>query len=170
MSEPGTGTVAVLALGSNLGDRFAHLQAGVAALAAWLPLRAVSSVYETEPVGGPEQGCYLNAVVLAEAGADINLLELAQQVEAAQGRERSERWGPRTLDVDVIAVGVARSDDPALTLPHPRAHERAFVLVPWAEADPAGVLPGHGRVTDVLAGLDQHGVRRRADLVLRVAR
>ncbi|MGI8776573.1 MAG: 2-amino-4-hydroxy-6-hydroxymethyldihydropteridine diphosphokinase [Acidimicrobiales bacterium] len=159
-------TVAVLALGSNLGDRFAHLQAGVAALAERLPLRAVSSVYETEPVGGPEQACYLNAVVLAEVGPGIDLLELAQRVEAAQGRQRRERWGPRTLDVDVIAVGGSRSDNPALTLPHPRAHERAFVLVPWAEADPAAVLPGYGRVTDVLVGLDQHGVRRRTDLAL----
>src|SRR5690606_31525211 len=94
------------------------------------------------------------------------LLERAQGVEAAFGRRRAERWGPRTLDVDLIVVDGVVSDDPELTLPHPRAHERAFVLVPWAQVDPDAVLPGHGPIATLLTGLDQSGVRLRPDLSL----
>ncbi|GLW25087.1 MULTISPECIES: 2-amino-4-hydroxy-6-hydroxymethyldihydropteridine diphosphokinase [Microbispora] len=159
----------VIALGSNLGRRIENLQGAVDALfdAPGLTFVAASPVYETEPVGGPTQGAYLNAVVVAESMLDPRaLLDRAHSVENAFGRERAERWGPRTLDVDLIAVGTLMSDDPELTLPHPRAHERAFVLVPWAQADPSAVLPGRGSVAALLADLDQSGVRLRTDLVL----
>ncbi|GAA0379791.1 2-amino-4-hydroxy-6-hydroxymethyldihydropteridine diphosphokinase [Microbispora corallina] len=159
----------VLALGSNLGRRIDYLQGALDALfeAPGLTFVAVSPVYETDPVGGPEQGPYLNAVVIGESMLDPRtLLDRAQGVENAFGRVREERWGARTLDVDLIMVGSLLSDDPELTLPHPRAHERAFVLVPWAQADPAAVLPGRGSVAALLAGVDQSGVRLRADLSL----
>jgi 2-amino-4-hydroxy-6-hydroxymethyldihydropteridine diphosphokinase len=160
---------AVLALGGNLGDRLATLQGGLDALAATpgLDLVAVSPVYETDPVGGPEQGPYLNAVAVAETSlAPRELLARAQETENAFGRVRTERWGARTLDVDLISVGDVVSDDPELTLPHPRAHERAFVLVPWLQADPDATLGGTP-VAELLAGLDKTGVRLRADLALR---
>ncbi|WP_433498477.1 2-amino-4-hydroxy-6-hydroxymethyldihydropteridine diphosphokinase [Sphaerimonospora sp. CA-214678] len=159
----------VLSLGSNLGRRIDYLQGALDVLfdAPGLTFVAVSPVYETDPVGGPEQGPYLNAVVIAEGMQDPRaLLERAQGVEAAFGRRREERWGPRTLDVDLIAMGGMVSDDPELTLPHPRAHERAFVLVPWAQIDPDAVLPGHGPIAALLADLDQSGVRPRPDLSL----
>ncbi|MGW0483208.1 2-amino-4-hydroxy-6-hydroxymethyldihydropteridine diphosphokinase [Nonomuraea sp. NPDC003214] len=160
----------VLALGGNLGRRFLTLQGAVDTLfdAPGLEFVAASPVYETDPVGGPGgQRPYLNAVVVAETTLPPRtLLERAQSVENAFGRVREERWGPRTLDVDLIMVGDTVSDDPELTLPHPRAHERAFVLVPWAAADPDGELPGRGRVADLLVGLDRRGVRLREDLKL----
>ncbi|MCT9929763.1 2-amino-4-hydroxy-6-hydroxymethyldihydropteridine diphosphokinase [Planotetraspora sp. A-T 1434] len=159
----------VLALGSNLGRRIDYLQGAVDALfdAPGLSFVAVSPVYETDPVGGPEQDPYLNAVVIGEGMQDPrSLLDRAHNIENAFGRTRAERWGPRTLDVDLIMVGNLLSDDPELTLPHPRAHERAFVLVPWAQADPAAVLPGRGSVAALLADLDQSGVRLRRDLAL----
>ncbi|MDA0636960.1 2-amino-4-hydroxy-6-hydroxymethyldihydropteridine diphosphokinase [Nonomuraea sp. MCN248] len=160
----------VLALGSNLGRRFQTLQGAVDALfdAPGLEFVAVSPVYETDPVGGPEgQRTYLNAVVVAETTLEPHtLLERAQSTEAAFGRVREERWGPRTLDIDLIVVGDKVVDDAELTLPHPRAHERAFVLLPWLQADPDAELPGRGRVSALLAGLDQGGVRLRADLKL----
>ncbi|MEU4830290.1 2-amino-4-hydroxy-6-hydroxymethyldihydropteridine diphosphokinase [Streptosporangium sp. NPDC023615] len=158
----------VLALGSNLGDRHATLRGAVEALFAGpdLTFVAASPVYETDPVGGPEQGAYLNAVVIAESALEPrSLLDRAQSVENAFGRVRVERWGARTLDVDLITVGDVVMDDPDLTLPHPRAHERAFVLVPWVRADPGAVLSGR-RVADLLAGLDQAYVRPRTDLTL----
>jgi 2-amino-4-hydroxy-6-hydroxymethyldihydropteridine diphosphokinase len=161
----------VISLGSNLGRRFDTLQGAVDALfdAPGLKFVAVSPVYETDPVGGPDQGPYLNAVVIAETMLEPRtLLERAQSVEDSFGRERGERWGARTLDVDLIMVGEQRSDDPELTLPHPRAHERAFVLVPWAEADPTAVLPGHGPVADLLPSVGTAGVRKRADRALQV--
>jgi 2-amino-4-hydroxy-6-hydroxymethyldihydropteridine diphosphokinase len=152
----------VLALGSNLGDRLATLQAAVAALAGPpLTATAVSGVYETAPVGGPPQDDYLNAVLLGDwAGSCADLLSRGQAIEAELGRVRAQRWGPRTLDIDVIACGAERSDDPHLTLPHPRAHERAFVLAPWLDADPDAVLPGHGPVAALLAAIGAAGVRR----------
>ncbi|OUC99380.1 2-amino-4-hydroxy-6-hydroxymethyldihydropteridine diphosphokinase [Streptosporangium minutum] len=158
----------VLALGSNLGDRFDTLQGALDSLfdAPGLEFVAVSPVYETDPFGGPEQGPYLNAVVIADSILEPRaLLDRAQGVENAFGRVRTERWGARTLDVDLITVGDVVSDDPELTLPHPRAHERAFVLVPWSRADPDAVLSGR-RVDDLLAALDQDYVRLRADLTL----
>lgn len=151
-----SGMMATLALGSNLGNRLSHLQAAVDLLA---PI-AVSPVYETAPVGGPKQEPYLNAVVLVEATEPRRLLRQAQAVEAARGRERSERWGPRTLDVDLLDVGGMTLDIPQLTLPHPRAAERAFVLAPWADIAPEAVIPGAGRVADLLARVGLEGVER----------
>jgi dihydroneopterin aldolase / 2-amino-4-hydroxy-6-hydroxymethyldihydropteridine diphosphokinase len=161
---------AVLALGSNLGARQQELQRAVDQLAATPGLRvtAVSPVYETDPVGGPDQPDYLNAVVLAETGLPAaDLLRRAQAIEAAARRTREVRWGPRTLDVDIITYGDEVSADPTLTLPHPRARERAFVLAPWRDADPGAELPGHGPVAALLAALGGQGVRRRDDLTLR---
>ncbi|WP_131784284.1 2-amino-4-hydroxy-6-hydroxymethyldihydropteridine diphosphokinase [Protofrankia symbiont of Coriaria ruscifolia] len=146
----------MLALGSNLGDRLARLRAATRLLGAVV----VSSVYETAPVGGPDQDDYLNAVVLVPAASPRDLLAAARSAEDAASRVRSVRWGPRTLDVDVIACGDLASDDPDILIPHPRAHMRAFVCVPWLDVDPDAVLPGHGRVEDLLAGLDVSGVRR----------
>lgn len=151
---------AVLSIGSNLGDRLAHLRGCVDGLGD--AVRAVSGVYETAPWGPVPQEDYLNAIVLvAEEDTDpAGWLARAHDAEAHAGRARDVRWGPRTLDVDVIAVDDVTSADPALTLPHPRAHERAFVLVPWAEVDPAAVLSGHGPVADLARRLDTAGVRR----------
>jgi 2-amino-4-hydroxy-6-hydroxymethyldihydropteridine diphosphokinase len=164
--------VIVLSLGSNLGDRLAHLQRAVDLLGAeapdgsWRPT-AVSGVYETAPVGGPPQGDYLNAVLLAvSALPGVEILRRCQAAEAALGRVRVERWGPRTLDVDVIACGDELSADPRLTLPHPRAGERAFVLMPWLDVAPDAVLPGRGRAADLLAAAGTAGVRRRPDATL----
>ena len=153
---------AVLSLGSNLGDRLAHLQAAVALLA---PL-AVSGVYETAPVGGPDQDPYLNAVVLLDAADPFALWRFTSAIEASRQRERGVRWGPRTLDIDLITVGDQLLATPELTLPHPRAGERAFVLVPWLDVDPGAVLPGAGPVAELVARLDTTGVRR-TDLGLR---
>jgi 2-amino-4-hydroxy-6-hydroxymethyldihydropteridine diphosphokinase len=121
----------------------------------------VSPVYETVPVGGPPQPDYLNAVVLADVTIPArDLLDRLHEVEAAFDRVRKVRWGPRTLDIDIITVAGEQSDDPDLTLPHPRAHERAFVLAPWHDADPGAMLPGRGPVADLLARADQAGIRR----------
>ena len=161
-AEPAARAV-VLALGSNLGVRRDILQGGVDAIAGLSEVRliAVSPVYETVPVGGPPQPDYLNAVVLAETALPSReLLDRLHEIEAAFDRVRAVRWGPRTLDIDIITVSGERSDDPELTLPHPRAHERAFVLAPWHDIDPAAELPGHGPIADLLAGIDATGIRR----------
>jgi len=157
-----------LGLGANLGDRVAALQGAVDAIAPQFEHAVVSSVYETTPVGGPDQPDYANAVLVGDwSGDPLALLALAQRTEAAWARTRGVRWGPRTLDVDVLAVGDLVSDDPVLTLPHPRARGRAFVLVPWAEADPGAVLPDGARVADLAAALDAgDAVRRRDDVRL----
>jgi 2-amino-4-hydroxy-6-hydroxymethyldihydropteridine diphosphokinase len=163
----------VLALGSNLGDRAATLQDAVDAVLESPAVTgvAVSPVYETEPVGGPEQPDYLNAVLLLDTELpSLALLERAHAVEQAFGRERTEPNGARTLDIDVISVGDEVSADPALTLPHPRAHERAFVLRPLADVAPDLVLPGRGRVCELLAALpNRAAVHERNDISLRIA-
>jgi 2-amino-4-hydroxy-6-hydroxymethyldihydropteridine diphosphokinase len=154
---------AVLALGSNLGDRRDILQGCVDAIAGIpeVQVMAVSPVYETVPVGGPPQPDYLNAVILARTTLPSkSLLDRLHEVEAAFDRVREVRWGPRTLDIDIITVDGEVSADPELTLPHPRAHERAFVLAPWHDVDPDAVLPGHGPVATLLAAADQSGIRR----------
>ncbi len=160
---------AVLGLGSNMGDRLGHLQAGLDVLASGLVVTGVSPVFETPPVGGPEQPPYLNAVVSALVPDAATALRVAHEAESARDRVRVVRWGPRTLDVDVLTVADIVSDDPVLTLPHPRAHERAFVLAPWAALEPHAVIPGRGSVTELLAGLaDRDEVRRRDDLALQL--
>ena len=162
----------VLSVGSNLGDRLGTLQGCVHAISG-LPetdVLAVSPVYETAPVGGPAQPDYLNAVlIVATSLAPYDLLAATQRIEADFGRVRAEgaeRFGPRTLDIDIVAYDEQVSDDPVLTLPHPRAYERAFVLAPWYDLDPAARLPGRGPVATLLAGLGRDGVRRQPDLTL----
>jgi 2-amino-4-hydroxy-6-hydroxymethyldihydropteridine diphosphokinase len=170
-------TTALLALGSNLGDREAHLRGAVAALKD--RILVVSGVYETPPWGDPDQPHYLNAALLAADphAAPRDWLAAAHRLEDAAGRVRdpARRFGPRTLDVDVIAVwnddgAPVTSGDPDLTLPHPRAHLRAFVLRPWLDIQPYAQLPGHGWVNDLLradavAG-DLSDLRPRVDVHL----
>lgn len=158
---PGPGVRrAYLGIGSNLGDRASFLQGAVDALATaeGVELVAVSRVYETVPVGGPPQPDFLNAVVAIDTDLSGHaLLELAHRIEAAADRVRTVRWGPRTLDVDVLLVGDEQIDDPDLVVPHPRMTERAFVVVPladvapeWADrlpADAASVRPVGLRLT-----------------------
>jgi 2-amino-4-hydroxy-6-hydroxymethyldihydropteridine diphosphokinase len=162
---------AVLSVGANLGDRLGTLQGCVQAIAR-LPdtdVLAISPVYETAPVGGPSQPDYLNAVLIIETGLPPrDLLEAAHRIEADFGRVRAERFGPRTLDIDIVSYAGQVSHDPVLTLPHPRAHERAFVLAPWHDIDPAAELPGRGAVTDLLAGLERTGVRPAPGAMLQV--
>lgn len=140
-------TRAYLGIGSNLGDRLAHLQAAVDALAATdgVDVTGVSRVYATDPVGGPEQGEYLNAVVAIHTRLHAReLLVVAHRLEDDAGRVRAERWGPRTLDVDVLLVGDEAVRDPDLEVPHPRMRERGFVMAPLGDLDPtltAGSAP-----------------------------
>jgi 2-amino-4-hydroxy-6-hydroxymethyldihydropteridine diphosphokinase len=161
----------VVSLGSNLGDRLAKLQGALDSLADTpdVAVTAVSSVYETQPVRAPEgSGPFLNAVVLLDTTLPAHvLLDRALAVENAFGRERTDvPNAPRTLDVDLIVVGDRRADDDTLVLPHPRAHERAFVLVPWAEVEPRAELPGMGSVAELAAKVGSEGVVRRDDLEL----
>ena len=138
---------AFLGLGSNLGDRLGNLQAAADALGRETGIRVVASsrVWETAPVGGPPQPDYLNAVlrVQTDLGAR-DLLEAAHRVEASLGRVRAERWGARTIDVDILLFGDERIDEPDLVVPHPRFEERAFVVVPLLELDPDPPMPDGG--------------------------
>lgn len=159
----------VIALGSNLGDRLANLQAGADHLAAVPGLRvtAVSPLYETTPVGGPPQPDYLNAVLIADSTLSaLDLLGHCQAAERARGRVRTVAWGPRTLDVDLISCDDEVSSDPELTLPHPRAYLRAFVLAPWHDADPGAHLLGHGPVAGLLEQAEKTGISRVEGLTL----
>ncbi|ESQ04023.1 2-amino-4-hydroxy-6-hydroxymethyldihydropteridine diphosphokinase [Streptomyces sp. CHA1] len=170
LSNPKT---AVISLGSNLGNRLETLQGAVDALedTPGLRVKAVSPVYETEPWGVDpgSQPSYFNAVaVIRTTLPPGSLLERAQAVEEAFHRVRDERWGPRTLDVDIVAYADVVSADPELTLPHPHAHERAFVLAPWHDVDPEAELPGQGPVDELLSALAGDGVTRREDLELRL--
>jgi 2-amino-4-hydroxy-6-hydroxymethyldihydropteridine diphosphokinase len=156
-------TRAVLSLGANLGDRAGALRTALAALAGD-GLVARSTLYETPPWGPVEQPPYLNAVAIVRGPRDAaGWLARAHELEQAAGRTRDVRFGPRPLDVDVVTVigddgAPVLSDDPELTLPHPRAHERAFVLVPWLTLDPGAALPGRGRVADLVAALPPEDV------------
>ena len=148
-------TTAYLGLGANLGDRLANLQRAVDLLAEVSGLRVARSsrVYETEPVGGPEQPEYLNAVVEVETDlAPHDLLEACLSLETRMGRVRAEPWGPRTIDVDVLTYGDETVDEPDLVIPHPRMHERGFVLVPLAELTAAPPLPGELRLASLRLG------------------
>ena len=158
---------AVFSIGSNLGDRFELLQGAVSHLRTTpgLKVTGISSVYETTPVGPLDQPDFLNLVVVTESSlASMVMLERALAIEDAFDRVRTMPGGPRTVDVDLIAVDDRRINNDFITLPHPRAHERGFVLVPWLEVDPKAELVGHGRVVDLVAGADISGVRRRGDL------
>jgi 2-amino-4-hydroxy-6-hydroxymethyldihydropteridine diphosphokinase len=165
---------AVVALGSNLGERLTSLQGAVNALAdtpdVWVT--EVSPIYETEPVDSPPHAeNFLNAVVLLDTTlAASRLLDRAHAIEDAFGRDRSsgETNAPRTLDVDVIVVGDRRRHDEVMQLPHPRAAERAFVLQPWFDVEPDADIPDHGAVADLLEKSDRSGLTRRDDLSLQV--
>ena len=153
----------VLGLGANLGDPARALQGAIDALDATpgIVVRAVSPCYRTAPVGGPDQPDFLNAVILVDSDLSPNaLLEETMRIESQWHRERIEHWGPRTLDIDIITFGDAQSNDPHLTLPHPRAHQRGFVLVPWSDVDAGAELPGHGAVVDLLSDVDRSGIER----------
>jgi len=142
---------AAFGLGSNVGDRRAHLDRAVEGLRACGTILAVSSYRETEPVGGPPQPRYLNAAVVAETDLEPRrLLGLAQALEAAAGREREVRWGPRTLDVDLLLCGDRTIREAGLVVPHPRMAERGFVLGPLAEIAPDWIVPGTGRTVEEL--------------------
>jgi len=162
-------TNAGLSVGSNMGDRLAYLRSALDQMRPYVG--AVSPVYESPPWGPVSQPDYLNAVILAsdESADPLVWLARAHAAEDAAGRVRDRRWGPRTLDVDVIAVDDMKLNDPDLTLPHPRAAERAFVLVPWLAVDPEARLSG-GSVADLVAQLppsEISAVHVRPDLVLR---
>ncbi|MFC8350462.1 2-amino-4-hydroxy-6-hydroxymethyldihydropteridine diphosphokinase [Streptomyces sp. NPDC057280] len=164
---------AVISLGSNLGNRLETLQGAIDALedTPGVRVKAVSPVYETEPWGVEpgSQPSYFNAVVVVKTTLPpSSLLERAHAVEEAFHRVRDERWGARTLDVDIVAYADVVSDDPALTLPHPRAHERAFVLAPWHDVEPQAQFPGRGPVSGLLADVTRDGVEPRKDLELRL--
>ncbi|MCW2857094.1 MAG: folK [Marmoricola sp.] len=162
----------VVSLGSNLGDRMYALQGAVDALSdtpeVWVT--GISPVYETEPVDAPAGSeTFLNAVVLLDTTLSARtLLDRAHAVEAAYGRERGEPNAPRTLDVDLIVVGDRHADDESLKLPHPRAAERAFVLIPWNDLEPDAEIPGYGLVAELLEKTGRDGVVRRDDLILEV--
>lgn len=145
-------TLAYVGLGANLGDREETIRAAVAALPGVV---AVSTLRETDPVGRTDQPRFLNGVAALETELSAReLLDLLLAVERELGRERRERWGPRTIDLDLLVFGDEQLDEPGLALPHPRLHERRFALEPLAELDPALLIPGRGRVKDLLAELD----------------
>lgn len=163
---------AVFSLGSNLEDRFEALQGALDALleAPGITFVGVSPVYETAPVGLADQPDFLNAVLVTDTVLpSAALLERAHGVESAmqRTREREVTWGPRVIDVDLVVVGGETANDSLLTLPHPRAHERAFVLVPWLDVDPDAELPGYGPVADLLGEVADQEVHRRDELPLR---
>ncbi len=144
----------VISLGSNLGDREENLESAVTELNKLVRVTHLSTFYETDPVGGPQQPDYLNAVLIAESElAPEELLEEVMAIEAGLGRVRLERFGPRTIDIDLITIDDLEIKSIRLEIPHPRAHERAFVLEPWLEIDPEARIPGRGQVSALLAQL-----------------
>ncbi len=145
---------AVIALGANIGNPQEQMDIAIALLRESLEVTAVSSYFTTAPVGGPEQPNYLNAVCLADSELPASdLLALLHGIEKSLGRERIDHWGPRTIDLDLIQYGTILSYAEELMLPHPRAHERRFVLEPWAEVEPDALLLTHGKISDLLAQL-----------------
>ncbi|MGA8978428.1 MAG: 2-amino-4-hydroxy-6-hydroxymethyldihydropteridine diphosphokinase [Pedococcus sp.] len=166
----------VIALGSNVGDSVEILHDATIELYGLIDITDVSPVVETDAVGGPDQAAYLNAVVTGTTHlAPSSLLAGLHEIELTHGRTREVRWGPRTLDLDLVQYGDPVFDtdvvmnSATLTLPHPRAHERAFVLVPWLRVEPDAVLRVAGtvrRVADLVAGLDTSGVRPGPDVDL----
>jgi 2-amino-4-hydroxy-6-hydroxymethyldihydropteridine diphosphokinase len=145
---------AVVALGANIGNPEEQMDIAVALLKESTEVIAVSTYFQTKPVGGPEQPEYLNAVCILESELPaLELLSLLHGIEKSLGRERIEHWGPRTIDLDLIQYGSLLSSADELTLPHPRAHERRFVLEPWAQIEPDAILLTHGRISDLLEQL-----------------
>ena len=142
---------AVISLGANIGDANANLDLAIGLLREATEVLAVSNYLQTKPVGGPEQPDYLNAVAIVESELPAkDLLALLNGIETAMGRTREIHWGPRVIDLDLIQYGGLLVNDEKLTLPHPRAHERRFVLAPWFEIEPEAVLLTHGRISDLI--------------------
>ncbi len=145
---------AVVAIGANLGDPQENIDLALALLREATDVRAVSSMYHTQPVGGPDQPDYINAVCIIESELPAaQLLSLLHGIEKSLGRERIEHWGPRTIDLDLIQYGTLLSSAEELLLPHPRAFERRFVIEPWHEIEPDAILLTHGRIDQLLASL-----------------
>ena len=145
---------AVIALGANIGNPQENIDLAIALLREATDIQAISSMYTTAPVGGPEQPDYINAVAIAESELPAtDLLSLLHGIEKTLGRERQERWGPRTIDLDLIQYGSLLSSAEELELPHPRAHERRFVLQPWSEIEPDAILLTHGKISHLLEQL-----------------
>ncbi len=145
---------AVISLGANIGNPEEQMQLAIAMLREATEVIALSSIYTTEPIGGPEQPNYLNAICIAESDLPAaDLLALLHGIEKTLGRERIERWGPRTIDLDLIQYGTILSSAQELELPHPRAHERKFVLEPWFEIEPDAILLTHGKISELLEQL-----------------
>jgi len=146
----------VIALGSNLGESFSILESAVEKISEIITVTNLSSFIETEPVGGPEQPNYINAVLIGESEIEpLELLQHLQRIENEFGRTREVRWGARTLDLDLIDAGGLLINSPELELPHPRAHERAFVLQPWVEIDPHASIPGRGAIASLLSEIEE---------------
>ena len=146
---------AVVALGSNIGEPKENLDLAIALLNEATEVVAVSSYYQTKPVGYLDQPDFLNAVCLIESDLPaMDLLKMLHGIEKAMGRERSIQWGPRTIDLDLIQYGGLLSIAEELKLPHPRAHERKFVLEPWLEIEPDAILLTHGKISELLNLLD----------------
>lgn len=142
---------AVIALGANIGEPKDNLDLAITLLREATDVVAVSNYLQTKPVGGPDQPDYLNAVAIVESELPAkDLLAVLNGIETAMGRTREVHWGPRVIDLDLIQYGGLLVNDEKLTLPHPRAHERRFVLAPWFEVDPEAVLLTHGRISDLL--------------------
>ena len=145
---------AVVAVGANIGNPQEQMEIAIQLLKQATHVLAVSSFYRTTPVGGPDQPDYINAVLLLESELPaMDLLSLLHGIEKSLGRERIERWGPRTIDLDLIQYGELLSSADELMLPHPRAHERKFVLEPWFEVEPQAILLTHGPISDLLEQL-----------------
>ena len=145
---------AVVALGANIGSPREQMDVAIALLREATEVKAVSTYFVTKPVGGPEQPDYLNAVCILESELPaLDLLAVLQGIEKSLGRERIVQWGPRTIDLDLIQYGSLLSAAAELELPHPRAHERRFVLEPWCEIEPDAILLTHGKISDLLAQL-----------------
>jgi 2-amino-4-hydroxy-6-hydroxymethyldihydropteridine diphosphokinase len=145
---------AVISLGANIGDPKAQMDIAVALLREALEVTAISEYFSTKPVSDIEQPDYLNAICIAESELPaLDLLAVLHGIEKSLGRERLERWGPRTIDLDLIQYGSLLSSADELTLPHPRAHERRFVLEPWHSIDPEAILLTHGKISELLEQL-----------------
>jgi len=145
---------AVIALGANMGEPKENLDLAIALLKEASDVQLVSSYYTTAPVGGPQQPDYLNAVCIIDSELPaMDLLSLLHGIEKSLGLERTEHWGPRTIDLDLIQFGGLLSTADELQLPHPRAHERRFVLQPWFEIEPDAILLTHGAIKELLEQL-----------------
>lgn len=145
---------AVIALGSNIGNPKENLDLALSLLREATEVKAVSSYYTTKPVGYEDQPDFVNAVCIIETELPaLELLNMMHGIEKSMGRERTIKWGPRTIDLDIIQYGSMLSNAEELTLPHPRAHERMFVLEPWAEIEPDAILLTHGKIKDLISKL-----------------